>query len=72
MILWTGLTIELSTVGGGSTGSTIVDRELFDLASDPYETRDLARQLPERVAEMKKRLDAELALEDPEALHSRS
>jgi len=28
--------------------------------------------LPERVAEMKKRLDAELALKDPEAIHSRS
>lgn len=38
--------------------STKGEPQLFNLADDPNETTDLAKQQPERVAEMQKRLDA--------------
>lgn len=37
------------------------ERRLYDLREDPGETRDLARRMPERVAELDRRLDDYLA-----------
>jgi arylsulfatase A-like enzyme len=53
-------------------GRSLVEFELFDLAADPYETRDLASSSPERVAALRKLLEAQIALDDPDALRSRS
>lgn len=39
--------------------------ELYNLASDPYEKKDLAAADPEKLAEMQKLLDAEFAKDDP-------
>ena len=41
--------------------------ELYDLASDPYETEDVAGRFPERVAELQKRLANQQRLDRREA-----
>lgn len=42
------------------------NRELFNLATDPYERRDLALSEPQRVAELAQRLEKQHALDNPE------
>jgi arylsulfatase A-like enzyme len=54
------------------SGKEVVEFQLFDLASDPYETRDLASLRREQVALLRKLLEAEMAREHPDALRMRS
>jgi len=46
---------------------TIGEDELFDVASDPYETRNLATEQPQQLARMRSALDAKLAELEPRA-----
>lgn len=40
--------------------------QLFNIADDPFEKNDLAKTEPERLAELQKTLDAQIALDEPE------
>jgi arylsulfatase A-like enzyme len=57
---------------GRVVAGRIVDSELYDIASDPHEKHDLARRSPGRLAELARLLEAQIALDDADALRSRS
>lgn len=40
------------------------ERELFNIAEDPYETREVARDYPDKVAELNELITAERRLDD--------
>ncbi|HEX5103601.1 MAG TPA: sulfatase, partial [Pirellulaceae bacterium] len=72
-LYWTAPGFRASAVRLGdwkliATGSGDAQKvELFDLASDPNETTDLAAKMPDKVAQLKAKL-AELAARDRDAV----